>query len=379
MGKAHNGNMSLLLGAILVVVLLHFLRDELSWYESTSPLVNETPKKFPRVEKKSDSVYLAADVEDYIMNNFEALGYNNESAKGCLIWSDPQASSQENYDNLHAYRQDLDRYTKNVEEFDKPVPNLVRTMQEQGNSTNQVELCKAARLHPDGVQALFPSMQVSLTPAGYVEPLLTPMRHPEFCEKTEKLLELDYLVHDFEKMCLNLKPSSRSILIDMGASLKFHGGAEVPIVVLMKMFHKFGFYFDHIYAFEVTEFDPKEVFNELLPEEYMPSYHWINTGVSAEKEGKLNPLHSILSHFDEDDLIVVKLDIDTASVEVPLAKQLLADESLHKLVDHFYFEHHVHMDEIKPWWGSSWKGTVQDTFELMNGLRKKGVASHFWV
>merc|ERR1712154_466927 len=102
------------------------------------------------------------------------------------------------------------------------------------------------------------------------------------------------------------------------------------------MYQQFGFYFDHIYAFEVTEFDPKEVFNEILPEEYMPSYHWINTGVSAEKEGKLNPLHSILSQFDEDDLIVVKLDIDTASVEVPIAKQLLAHESLHKLVDHFY-------------------------------------------
>jgi len=75
----------------------------------------------------------------------------------------------------------------------------------------------------------------------------------------------------------------------------------------------------------------------------------------------------------------VKLDIDTASVEVPIAKQLLADESLHKLVDHFYFEHHVHMDEIMPWWEGFSEGTVQDTFELMNGLRKKGVASHFWV
>jgi len=282
MGEVHNGNKTLLLVAILIVLLLHFLRDELSRYESTSPQVNETPKQFPRAEKKSDCVYIAADVEDYIMNNFEALGYDNESAKGCPIWLDPKVSTQENYDNLHAYRQDLDRYAKNVEEFDKPVPNLVRTMQEQGNSINQVELCKAARPHPDGVQALFPSMQVSLTHAGYVEPLLTPMRHPEFCkstpEDTKKLLDLDYLIHDFEKMCLNLKPSSRSILIDMGASLKFHGGQKVPIVVLMKMYQQFGFYFDHIYAFEVTEFDPKEVFNEILPEEYMPSYHWINTG-----------------------------------------------------------------------------------------------------
>ena len=159
-----------------------------------------------------------------------------------------------------------------------------------------MELCKKAHPHPEGIQVLFPSKQLSLTPAGYVEPLLTPMRHPEFCKSTvipedrKKLLDLDYLIHDFEKMCLNLKPSSRSILIDMGASLKFHGGRKVPIVVLLEMFQQFGFYFDHIYGFEITEFDPKQVYNEFLPEEYMPSYHWINAGML------LILLHLVCSH-----------------------------------------------------------------------------------
>ena len=92
----------------------------------------------------------------------------------------------------------------------------------------------------------------------------------------------------------------------------------------------------------------------------------------------MNPLYSIISQFSEDDLIIVKLDIDTTKIEVPLAETLLEDDSINKLVDHFYFEHHVFLYEMRAWWGRNMKGTVQDTFNLMNGLRKKGVASHFW-
>ena len=104
--------------------------------------------------------------------------------------------------------------------------------------------------------------------------------------------------------------------------------------------------------------------------------------MTSDKQNKLNPLYSIVEKFEEDDFIVVKLDIDTDSIEVPLANQLLEDERLHKLVDHFYFEHHIHMAEMKEWWGkhNHWRnaGSLKDTFELMNGLRKKGVPSHFW-
>ena len=76
----------------------------------------------------------------------------------------------------------------------------------------------------------------------------------------------------------------------------------------------------------------------------------------------------------------MKLDIDSLDIEVPLARELLNDDSINKLVDHFYFEHHVFMRETwRVWGGMPLEETVQDSFELMNGLRNKGVASHFWV
>ena len=78
-------------------------------------------------------------------------------------------------------------------------------------------------------------------------------------------------------MCRTLKPHSKRVLIDLGASLKFHKGGN-PLIDILTQFKKFGFHFDHIYAFEITQLSPQEVYKDLLPEEYMASYHWINTG-----------------------------------------------------------------------------------------------------
>lgn len=334
---------------------------------------------------RSDPEYIPAGIEDYIVTNAKDLGYDNPDykfAKGCSIWNTPSASTAENYNHLQEYRKEIDAYAQAIKDFDTPIAPLLKTMNTNGRG-NWAETCKELRPHPDGIQALFPSKQLSyMNGNGFMEPLTTPMRHPDFCDDglLETAMRLDYLVHDFEAMCMKLKPHSKTVLIDMGASLQFHSQQDtVPIVTLMKEYEKFGFHFDHIYAFEVTSTDPNKVYNDLLPLQYFPSYHWINTGVSADLESKMNPLKSIVAEYTEDDFIVIKLDIDTSSIEVPLAKQLLEDDSLNQIIDHFYFEHHVNIQEVAKYWGPTMEGTIKDSFDLMNGLRKKGVAAHFWV
>lgn len=121
------------------------------------------------------------------------------------------------------------------------------------------------------------------------------------------------------------------------------------------------------------------MYENQLPEKYMHSFHWINVAVDKDPESKMNPLKSIISQFDEDDFIVVKLDIDHAPTEVPLAKQIYNSNELITKIDQFYFEQHVNMKEIARWWKSSMNGTVKESLELFHGLRQKGVASHFWV
>ena len=223
--------------------------------------------------------YVPASCEKYIVEHAVELGYASEkNPKGCLIWKDPNATSAEIHKSLTSYSTELDAHTAAIKNF-KPIPDLLKSIAKTGNH----DVCATTRLHPDGLKALFPSNQLSLTDSGYVEPLTPPMRNNKVCDPggSKHLMSLDYLVHDFEHMCRKLKPTSKRILIDMGASLSFHG-ADQPIITLLELYEKFGFEFDHIYGFEISFTDPKQVYGTLLPEKYFPTYHWINVGESIE-------------------------------------------------------------------------------------------------
>lgn len=314
--------------------------------------------------------YIPGMGEEAMMHLIDELGFNElNNPNTCSFYENSSFQLEE-------YLKDLDNYNVVFNNFSS-ISNLMTNIK-HSRARDLPGICKTTRLHPEGMMGLFPSNQLSLTSSGYVEPLLPPLRHPKFCKNKSFLMSMDYLIHDFEAMCHTLRPHSKLVLIDMGASLSFHGGNQQPIQWLLARFKKMGFHFDHIYGFEITYTDPKTVYETLLPSGYFPSYHWINVGVSSDIEGKLNPLHSILKQFEEDDYILVKLDIDTSHIENPLAQQLLEDESYSKLVDHFYFEHHVHLGELRNYWGRSMNGTVKDSLDLFSQLRQKGIPSHFW-
>jgi hypothetical protein len=326
--------------------------------------------------------YLPAPSERYVIDHAVELGYDSQDwTKGCTIWSNatPPALAP----GLHALLDELRDYNQRVDKF-QPVSDL-RKMLKDDDDDHNAKICQALELHEEGLKGIFSSGEVSWTAnGGYVEPLLPPMRHPEYCfYGDDKLLDLGYLVHDFKHMCKKLKRASRTILIDMGASLDFHQRwhnlKDMPAVYLMELYRKFGFPFDHIYAFEKKNADPEQVYKK-LPEHWLTSYHWINVGVDADPNSRLNPLKWILDSFEEDDLIIVKLDIDTPSVELPLVLQLLSDDRYNKLVDQFYFEHHVKLYELGRYWqNNAATGSIQDSLNLFAGLRAKGIASHFWV
>ena len=322
----------------VVVLSLQHLGQLTTDLKATTTLAREgnSHAAVPAPDGSSEE-YLPAQVEEYMIDNYERFGWSstNSSPPTCQIWLDENVTSPEIFSKLTGFKQDLEGYYDKLNGFVPNVTNLLTEIKRSG--THQV--CDNLRMHPDGLPGLFPSGQLSLTSSGYVEPLLPPMRHMGICTNRRKLMSMEYMVHDFETMCRKLKPNSRLVLIDMGASLDFHGGNQ-PIMWLLSLYEKFGFKFDHIFAFEITKADPKHVY-DVLPEKYVASYHWINVGVSADPKSKLNPLHSILGQFDEDDFIVVKLDIDTHAVEWPLCKQLLQGEEFNNKVDQFYFEHHV--------------------------------------
>ena len=341
------------------------------------------PPQPATIDNEYNSYYVPASTEEYIYRHADDLGYNTtahrQTSPGCPIWRDPNVTTDVVHTDLMQYIIDLDEYTKRVREF-SPKNNNTKDLRILLREKSADEVCSDLDLHHEGVKGLFAkSGQLSYTPtSGFVEPLLPPMRHPAFCEQgRRRLFDLSYIVHDFGAMCRKLKPTSRIVLFDLGASLRF-ARTESPAVYLTALYHKFGMPFDHIYAYEITPTEPKIVFDS-VPPELLPAYHWINVGVDAATGSRLNPYTTLLDKYDEDDLIVIKMDIDTPSLELPLARQLLEDDRLAKLVDQFYFEHHVHLTEMAGYWGSAMAGSTKDSLELFRSLRDKGIPAHFWV
>jgi hypothetical protein len=323
---------------------------------------------------KEKPSYVRSSVEEYVIHNAAALGYNASSQvsmrPSCTLWTD---SSLPFHQSLIEYAQELANYTSRVESFEA-IPDLRLALH------HNHDICDTLELHPGGIPAMFPSKQLSFgTSFGWIEPLLPPMRHPNFClEGHTHLMDMSYMVHDFAAMCRRLKSTSRTILVDMGASLEFHGSGTQPAVYLTHLYHKFGFHFDHIYAYEVSPIPPQRVFDQ-VPEDLLSAYHWINVGVESDPESKLNPLKLLIDNYNQDDFIVVKLDIDTSAIEVPLVLQLLTDDRYTHLIDEFYFEHHVFLKELARSWGLSMNGSLLESLNIFSGLREKGIGAHSWV
>ena len=339
----------------------------------------------PSAQKKrirSENIaYQSSPVEDKIFKHLGSLGFNtlgNETSSGCKIWrhvvsadANPPVLNTIS-EELQGFRRDLQEYTNLLENFEG-IDDLRRSI---GSSD---DVCKMVDLHEKGLLGVFANKQLSWTRSGYVEPLIPPMRHPEFCFDDSYLINPSYLVHDFGAMCRKLKKTSRIVFVDMGASLSFHESldAESPTMYLLRLFRKFGFPVDHVYAYEVTPTPPEDVF-DALPMELIPAYHWINVGVEHTIGHRRNPFTHIISEYNEDDLIMVKLDIDTPWLETLLSNQLL-NETLGKLIDQFYFEKHCHLEELAEFWADTMKGSVKDAMLFFYELRRSGIAAHFWV
>jgi hypothetical protein len=307
-----------------------------------------------------------------------------ELVETCHIWTD--ASTTPYHAKLMHFHNELELYYKRIQDFqlDGGVSDIRKQFTDPNNNNNNNDssnntICQQLELHPDGLPALFAqSQQLSYTDAGWVEPLIPPMRSPKFCLEGEtELLNLRYLIHDFAAMCRQLKPTSRTVFVDLGASLSFHRGRVSPAIFLLELYRKFGISFDHIYAYEQKLQNPNDVFPQ-LPEHFQAAYHWINVGAESDPHSARNPFKLLLDNFEEDDLIIVKLDIDATVLERELVNQVLVNPRLATLIDHLYFEHHVNQLELAHHWGPAREG-VQGSFILLNALRERGVAAHFWV
>lgn len=371
----------------------------------------------------------------------EELGYQtagDDNAKLCTIWKETEYRYNKTwynntlYETLHTYKDHLEGYfhdalkpyswasqhglsdirrylsptNHDVCDYLQVMPDLVeqgtpgvsmasisstspqRYLRQRHTDSNSADPNTTT---PSWTEKLFHSDFLSYTTHhGWMEPLIPPLRHPALCYHLQgdieslDALNLDFLILDFPHMCRRLKPDSKIIVLDLGASPQFME-KEHTLLHILRQLQQFGFHVDHWYAWEHrhTELVPAESVQhvyERIPPQWRPALHWINAPPHTEQPGHpLNPWTVVQQAATPDDLVLVKMDMGPSNIEWTLAEQLRETPALWELVDHFFWEHKVHVHELSRHWGGQMMGTAAESLQFMADLRRRGIAAHYWV
>ena len=209
-----------------------------------------------------------------------------------------------------------------------------------------------------------------------LEPLVGLLRHPYFCTKGEAFLtDKSYMVIP-RTVAHRIGLRHAALFFDAGASLYDDGVGGASQKWMVEQYAARGVHWHGIWAWEATALSPVEVWRR-VPRSLKPVYHWYN--VPVETEGGENPLDFIRQMATVDDHVVLKIDIDSPEVETRLVNLLLRSKELLALVDELYFEHHVDVAPMHPYWGRVPGTSLSDSYRLFTELRKRGVAAHAWV
>ncbi len=143
--------------------------------------------------------------------------------------------------------------------------------------------------------------------------------------------------------------------------------------------------FDQEYGFEYTLLEPTDFWSR-VPTSVKPFYHFFNAPVTAGLEDQLSPLRFIQAIATAEDFVSFKLDIDTPSIEIPIAMEILRNPEIGRLVDEFFFELHFHCELMMLCgWGDKMPGVDHGltldrlhAMKFFRQMRELGIRAHFW-
>ena len=99
--------------------------------------------------------------------------------------------------------------------------------------------------------------------------------------------------------------------------------------------------------------------------------------VAVETTGQFNPLEMLERLAKPEDYVLLTLDIDASDLEKNFIEQILQSQVLHSLIDEIFFEMHVSVEEMGPYWGAT-AGELKDSYVLFSKLRQFGIRMHSW-
>ncbi|CAE7900137.1 hypothetical protein AK812_SmicGene12229 [Symbiodinium microadriaticum] len=250
-----------------------------------------------------------------------------------------------------------------------------------GSATDAWVHRNRARVSPPSDDAIFSTICRSGSPQQVIEPLAGILRSPQYpCRMAgasggsqgDPMMNVDWLVlADNRSFPEGIK--GKRIFFDAGGSrfadaMRFFAPA----------YEARGIPFDEIYVWEAMHL-PDETYWQGTPEAVRKRWEphvkfYSGIPVTDEVDSENNPIARIHQHCGPDDFCAFKLDIDTPALEWSLVQQLRADPGHLK---EFFFEHHVHGLMEKIW--KDVNGTISDSYDLFEDLRRQGVRAHSWV
>jgi len=231
----------------------------------------------------------------------------------------------------------------------------------------------------------------------WIEPLSHGLRHPRaLCNGGADKVDRDYLLLAYNKDLFSPEPkrhelhggcagrSCQNIYVDLGASTWNTGDGGPSQSWFYETYKRHGFEFDRLLLWEANPTPAADIFTD-LPQELWHKYQYFNWPASSSTSDPSSPLRIIKKIAQPGDFVVLKLDIDTPSVELPILREFLNDPELLELVDEFFFEYHVSFAPMNAdWFGSAnpiihTNDTLAHSYNVFRTLREKGLRAHSWV
>ena len=216
---------------------------------------------------------------------------------------------------------------------------------------------------------------------GFIEPLVGHLRHPGFTTKKDDnyMPHRDFLIVDKWSMQNVGRPpepcdGTRSAVFDLGAS------------AFLPAFYSSQWYLDVIASClctPMTDYYGWEAKRHAIPFLHVPGslypkYRFYNFPITAIEDSWKNPLNTLLSEHHEQDTIMFKLDIDAPLIEEAVVKLILEVPEVSRLIDEFFFEHHVNMGRMVKSWGPS-DTPPSVSIKVFQDLRYLGIRAHSWI
>lgn len=172
----------------------------------------------------------------------------------------------------------------------------------------------------------------------------------------------------------------RKVFIDLGSAY-FRGWSKSIGAAsgewFYSMYHLKGFPFDHFLAVEISDINPEKAY-EQLPKDLVGIYNLVNLPLSFDSKQSGDAYKLITNLVDKDDLLVMKLDVDSSALETAIPDRIMKDPQFAALFDEFMFEHHVSIPVMSRVWKARSDRTIVDSYNLFGELRRKGIRSHSW-